>query len=149
MKKLFTAFTVFFCFCNLLTFAQNKENKSAFFDSYPSKIVLQESQLAQYFTKKAGEKSDVSLTNSFRFAGDVSSNIQKYHNLQSVVVKSSNFPGALMQVTKIINPDNSISYSCHIIGKKMSDGYEMKPSGNGSYVLTKVQARDLLQDCNL
>lgn len=148
MKKLLTAFTVFFCFCNLLCFAQNTENKTALFDSYPSKIELQEAQLAQYFTKSEGAKSDVELTSAFKFSGNVSSNIQKYPNLQSVVIKSSNFPGALMQISKITNPDNSISYSCHIIGKKMSDGYEMKPTSNGTYILTKVLSRDLIQDCN-
>lgn len=149
MKKPFTGLVLLLCsLFSYKSFAQVTTTKPAIFAAYPLNIILQESQLAQYFTKAEGATSDVALTPGFQFAGKVSSNIQKYPNLQSVVVRSSNFPGAVLQVSKITNQDNSISYSCHIISHEASDGYEMKPSGNGEYVLSKIQSFDILQDCN-
>jgi hypothetical protein len=81
-----------------------------------------------------------------QFAGDVVSTINKYANsMQSVVVRSNNFNGASLSVTKIIAVDGKVSYVGRIISFKHGDVYELQ-SQNNELVLVKRKFNDLVNE---
>ena len=117
------------------------------FDNYPDVINCSESELSKVFTSAAGSNIDFSFSNSFLFSGAVTSNVVKYSNLQSAVVRSPLFNNTIFSISKIINSDNTITYVGHIINKNYFDGYELKKNAVGNYQLIKIETDKVIPDC--
>ncbi len=112
-------------------------------------ISLSESTLsnAMLFTK--GQQATIQLGDNFIFPGEVISNDQVYYNLQTIIVRSPAFNNALLQISRQTNDDRSVNYVAHIFGNKSTDGFELKKSTDGMYVLQKFETDLILQDCKL
>jgi hypothetical protein len=117
------------------------------FDSYPSVINCTEAELAKVFTSTAGQDISLAFSNNFSFSGNVTSNMVKYANLQSAVVKSPVFNNTIFSISKLINKDNSITYVGHIINTNYFDGYELKRDAAGNYKLIKIETDKVIQVC--
>lgn len=130
-------------------FSQTGNNpKPKQFSSYPDIIDCSESTLSSIFTATPGQHINLSFSNNFIFSGSVTSNIVKYSNLQTAVIISPDYSNTIFSVSKIINPDNSISYLGRIINKNYFDGFELKRNATGNYQLIKMETDRVIQDCN-
>ena len=125
--------------------AQNS-TRPTLFDSYSDVINCANSELEKAFTTAEGNSILLSFSNNIHFNGQVSSAIQRYNNLKSVVIKLNNLQGAILAISKRINNDNSISFVGRIINERFADGYELKKDQNGNYSLNKINTNDLLQE---
>ena len=130
-------------------FSQNANGtKTQLFSSFPSKINCSETELSKIFAAAVNQNIIVAFSDNFLIDGTVTSNIVKYSNLQTVVIKSPLFADAIFVLSKITNTDNSITYVGRIINKKYFDGYELKKDNHNNYQLIKIETDKVMQDCS-
>ncbi len=122
-------------------------SKPKIFSSFPETIACSELELSKVFAAAVDQNISLYFSDNFLFTGTVTSNIVKYSNLQTVVIKSPVFGDAIFALSKIINADRSISYIGRIINKKYFDGYELKKDAQNNYQLIKIETDKVIQDC--
>ena len=127
---------------------QTNAPKPKLFNNFPAIINCSEAELARVFPTPQGQSISLSFSNNFNFGGAVTSNVVKYSNLQSAVIKSPAFNNAIFHISKRTNSDNSITYVGRIINQNYFDGYELKRDAAGNYQLVKMETDKVIQDCN-
>ncbi len=136
-------------FCTITGFSQNPNiSKPKQFNNFPEIINCSEADLSSIFNTSSGQNISLSFSDNFLFSGNVISNIAKYSNLQTAVIRSPFFNNTIFSVSKIINKDNSISYLGRIINKNYFDGYELKRNAAGNYQLIKIETDRVIPDCS-
>jgi hypothetical protein len=129
-------------------FSQTAGNpKPKQFDNYPAVINCTEAELAKVFGSPAGQRISFAFSDNFNFAGDITSNIVKYNNLQSAIVRSPDFHNTIFSISKLTNKDNSITYVGHIVNRDYFDGYDLKRDAAGNYKLIKIEMSRVMPDC--
>ncbi len=138
------------CLCTAtVTAQQSNPAPTAVFSKQPPTISLSESTLSNAMLFAKGKQASIHLGDDFMFPGEVISNDQVYSNLQTIIIRSSAYNNAVLQISKQTNADRSVSYVAHIFGNKSKDGFQLKKSSDGNYTLQKFETALLLQDCNL
>jgi hypothetical protein len=93
-----------------------------------------------------GKSVSFSLVNNLNFQGVVSSLASKFDNmLNSVVIRSTNFPGAALSFSRITKEDGTFSYVGRIISFQHGDAYEINLE-NGQYYFVKKGFYDLVNE---
>lgn len=148
------------CLCAMLfslcSFAQNEldflnktENKKPkLFSTLPDKIPVSIEKINDLLGTPVGQKTQLrSVENTpFEFDGDVVSRVSKYENsIQSAVIRSSNFNGASLTISKTTHTDGTVSYSGRVISFQHSDLYELQ-NHNGQFVWVKRNFNDLVNE---
>lgn len=142
--------------CSLGSFAQENKapvnepdlNKPRLFTGLPERIQLSADDISNLFGNPLGRAATLKLTddNRFQFEGEVISSSSKYENrIQSVVIRSTNFNGANLTLSKITGSDGSVKYRGRIISFAHGDLYELE-NQNGQYVLVKKNFYDLINE---
>ncbi|MEI9957011.1 MAG: hypothetical protein WDM90_12080 [Ferruginibacter sp.] len=128
MKKLnYYAIALLLIITSIGAQAQNTPvTKPAVFNNFPTKINCSATELSRAFATTLNQNINLSFSDNFSFKGEVVSNIQRYDNLQTAVIKSSDFSDMVFMVSKITNKDKTITYVGRMMNKKYSDGYELK-----------------------
>jgi uncharacterized protein YdeI (BOF family) len=145
-----TMFLLLLCLTTAVVNAQQKKEPSpAAFSNFSQTIDLSESTLSNAMQLAKGQQMVLNFGNEFNFPGEVLSNEKVFDNLQTIIIKSSAYNNALLQISKQINDDKSISYVGRIFSRSSSDGYEIKRISNGNYQLQKFEMAMILQDCHL
>jgi len=122
--------------------------KPAVFNNFPAKINCSATELNRAFATTLNQSINLSFSDNFSFKGEVVSNIQRYDNLQTAVIKSSDFSDMVFMVSKITNKDKSITYVGRMMNKRYSDGYELKKDAQNNYQLIKIETDKILQVCS-
>ena len=122
--------------------------KPQLFNSFPDKLNCSVTELSKAFTATIDQNINLSFSDNFLFSGKVISNVIKYTNLQTIVIKSTLFGNAIFVLSKIKNRDNSIVYAGHIINAKYFDGYELKKDVSDYYQLIKIETDKVIPDCS-
>lgn len=150
MKLLFNAFFALFCLTATLPAAaqQASNTQPRLFNSFPSSIQCTVQELSRVFALAEGQNITLSFSGNFQFSGPVTSNIQKFSNLQSTIIKSPAFNNAVFSLSKRIEADNSVTYVGMILNEDYADAYMLKKSSNGTYSLEKFEVLTKRQDCN-
>jgi len=120
-------------------------NRPALFQNLPEKISCRISDLSALLQSEIGKTVAFSFTNTINFQGVVSSVASIENNLQSVVIRSTNFPGAALSFSRITNADGTISYAGRIISFQHGDAYEINIE-NGQYFFVKKGFYDLVNE---
>ena len=128
--------------------AQSGGSKPRLFGNLPEIIVCNESLFSQAFAIEANQPASFSFLNNFLFDGNVISNTSKYGSLQTVVIKSTVFAGAIFVLSKVTAKNNSVEYKGRIVNTKYADGYELKKDASGKYQLVKFELEKQLPDCS-
>ncbi len=137
------------CLTTAISFAQQKpDSRPKIFAALPETIKVNGAALQNAFTLFEGQNASIALANNLIFSGVVISNEVKYNNLQNIIIKSALLNNALLSLSKIKNPDNSITYTGRIINSKAFDGFEIKRNEDGQYNLHKFETAQILQDCS-
>ena len=108
--------------CSLCTIAQNQGLrgngpdgfKPKLFQNLPEKISINPDNLNNLLNTPVGHTVSINLSDNsrFQFEGQVISvSNHEESNIQTVVIRSTNFGGARLTLSKISNPDGTISYS--------------------------------------
>ena len=126
----------------------NRNSRPLQFSGLPTSINFTESQLSSLFNATQGKNVSLRLDTQTSFAGPVTSNIAKYSNLQTVVIKLTSYNNSLFSLSKQTE-GNTVTYVGRIINPAYADGFELKRSTSGAYQLVKVDAQNKLTDCSL
>ena len=128
--------------------AQNTVAKPKLFSSFPDKINCTQQELNKVFSASVDQNLGLNFSDNFSFNGTVTSNVVKYSNLQTVIIRSAAFDGAILVLSRIANADNSIDYAGRIINTKYFDGYELKKDATNNYQLIKIETDKVMQICS-
>ena len=148
MKTIKPLLSLLLCISTSLLFAQSSGKiKPKLFSAYPEIIKIDKHTLQNTINISAGKEVTLTFNNDFVFTGTVFSNLKKYDNLQSMMIRSTAYGNAIFQLSKITNEDKSISYAGRIINPEAFDGYEMKHDKNDNYTFIKFETKKILEDC--
>ncbi|MGC4037155.1 MAG: hypothetical protein QM764_14445 [Chitinophagaceae bacterium] len=120
--------------------------KPKLFKDMPNRLPVASSKLSSLITLKKGQTASVSLADNFTFKGSIVSAASKYNDaIQSIVIKSADYPDATFTISKIKLPDGTINYRGRIVSFTHGDCFELK-SENGQYTLVKRNFEDMVND---
>lgn len=122
------------------------ERRPQLFAAFAKSINFPKTQLEKIFTTAEGSTIKLSLGDNVGLSGVVTSSIQRYQNLQSVIIKLNNLDNTVFGISKRTNDDNTITYIGRIINTKYSDAFELKADATGNYLLNKKQTAELIED---
>lgn len=139
---LFTLFTV------TANAQSSTGTKPILFAGIAEKVTCTEQELSKAFSIDVDQTIQLSFSNNFLFSGVVVSNIVKYSNLQTVLIKAADLDTVIFAISKIINDDKTVTYVGHIINKKYADGYELKKDVSNNYQLVKFETEKIMPECS-
>ena len=122
------------------------ERRPQLFAAFAKTINFPKTELEKIFSTPEGSTIKLLLGGNIGLTGIISSSIQRYHNLQSVVIKLNNLDSTVFGISKRTNDDNSITYIGRIINTKYADAFELKSDANGNYFINKRNTADLIED---
>ncbi|HQW84492.1 MAG TPA: hypothetical protein PK987_08530 [Ferruginibacter sp.] len=141
------ALSLLLCVISTTGFSQDNTAKPKQFSSFPTVIDCSQTELSRIFTAPQGQYINLQFASNFNFSGTVTSNIVKYANLQSAIIKSPDFSNTIFSVSKILNEDGTVSFTGRIINKNYFDGFELKKNLAGNYQLVKIETDRVIPDC--
>jgi hypothetical protein len=121
-------------------------NRPSLFQNLPNKISCRINDLSALLELEIGKAVSFSLVDNLNFQGVVSSVASKSDNtLNSVVIRSTNFPGAALSFSRVTKDDGTFSYVGRIISFQHGDAYEIGLE-NGQYYFVKKGFYDLVNE---
>lgn len=123
-------------------------NKPKLFSNLPEKISVNASELETYFTTQVGANTQLSLASDAnqKFEGNlVSRSERSVDGVQTAIIRSSNYNGSRMTVTKRLNDDGTVTYLGRIISFQHGDLYELQ-NLQGQWFLVKKNYYDLVNE---
>ncbi len=142
-------FVLFIGLCATSAQAQkSNEVKKSLFTEFPGSIEISKNTLKNTLVSMPGQLVSIPFNEKFIFTGQVVSNEMKYDDLQTMVIKSEQYPNTLFQLSKISNKDKTISYVGRIMNNEALEVYEIKSYLADNYSLQKIDLDKILQDCS-
>ena len=143
---------IFSCI-TILTQAQEKTipvnepnyNKPKLFQNLPERIPVDASTLESLFGVDMNRAANITIA-GIHFQGNVSSKTTNDVNqANTVIIGLTNYPGANFTLSKISNPDGTISYTGRIISFQHGDLFELQKQKD-NWVLVKKNFYDLINE---
>jgi hypothetical protein len=134
-------------FAQLVPVNEPDPNKPKLFDAIPSQVRVNMTTLNSLFNGFNGQSVDLNLSDNtqFRFVGEIRELASKYDNrIQTVIIRSFNYPGAVMTISKIAGTQGP-RYEGRIISFGHGDLFQLQQI-SGSYVLVKRGFYDLINE---
>jgi len=130
------------------SYAQTKQtNKVPLFGKFPTTIICSELQLRSMFAVAKGQSVSLSLGDNLSLSGPVISNLAKYSNLQTIVIKLPAFKDALFSLSKQTDAQRNVNYVGRIMNPQYTDGFELTRNADGNYQLNKIDLEKIFVEC--
>lgn len=123
-------------------------NKPRLFNNLPDRMVIGTDRMESLLSLSVGDPVSFTLTGSAagQFNGEVISASTKYSNsIQTVVIRSTNFSGATLTISRVHNEEGNVSYTGRLLSIQHGDLLELKLQGT-EYVLAKKGFYDLVNE---
>ena len=133
---------------NVIPINEPDVNKPRLFQSLPENFPVRMLDITALFGSELGRPVSLSLSDAvaFQFDGNIVSMANKYDNrIKSVVVRSTNFPGASFTISKITDERGTISYTGRILSMQHGDLFELS-TVNDQLVFVKRKFYDLVNE---
>jgi hypothetical protein len=152
-----TVICVCITLCSLFSAAQVQKvvvnepdyNKPRLFDNLPEVIPVSIDNLNGLINSKTGVSINTTFSNdagTAPFQGHVVSAVSKYDDkVQTVLIKSSNYNGATLYISKVITEDGTIKYNGRLMSFKHGDLYVLQQK-DGGFVLVKKNFYDVINE---
>lgn len=124
---------------------QTSTKQQRLFSRYSDKLPAKANELDKAFLATQGDEIKLNFSN-FIFTGIITSSVKRYHNLSTVIIKSTSLNNSVFSISKKINDDSTITYIGRIINESYADGYELVKDSLGNYELNKIKTESLLED---
>ncbi len=143
--------------CSLYSVAQTQQiplnepdyNKPRLFDNLPAEIPISIDNINNLINARAGVAINTTLSAdgvTAPFVGQVVSSISKYDDkLKSVVIKSTNYNGSTLYISKVMKEDGSIRYNGRLMSFQHGDVYVLQQKAAG-FVLVKKNFYDVVNE---
>jgi hypothetical protein len=123
-------------------------NKPELFRDLPTNIAIDGTILTNLIGSSAGAVINLNLSpaSGFTFRGEVISSVSKYDNkIQSIVIRSSNYAGARLTLSKITDDNGNVKFTGRIVSMQHADLYDVKLIDN-QFFLVKRKFYDLINE---
>lgn len=151
MKILYT--TICLVMLTLFAITGNAQDKKVgrpfLFANFPATIHCTATQLSSLFAASKGENIQVTLAGNFSIAGPVTSNLEKYSNLHTIVIQLPAFKNSLLSLSKQTDSADNITYVGRILNPLYADGFELRQHADGNYEFIKTDLAKIVVNCNL
>lgn len=136
MKKTLLLWIAYACF---LTFSVNAQQvpspdnfieKTLLFNRLPGKFAIDHFLLGKIFGLAVHSKIIIPVSGSQYFEGSVMDKVQKNSHVLSVNIKTSNFDGALLNLSRIVYDENTVMYIGRIINIRYGDAFVLRKENN-------------------
>src|SRR5687767_14240677 len=123
---------------------ESDEKKPELFHQQPEKVSVDQTRISTLISAAVGDQVVLNLQD-FLFEGNVIAAVSKYNNaIQSVVVRSTNYPSATLTLSRVTDESGKISYTGRIISMKHGDVYQLKAAEDGGLALVKEKFNRLV-----
>ena len=115
-------------------------NKPSMFSSLPDNIPVDLTAVNGLFGSFVGTNISISLSPTvvFRIDGQVVSQVNKYDNqIQSVVLRSTNYDGARLTISKVTDASGTVTYTGRILSMGHGDLFELKDVAGQLYFVKR------------
>lgn len=120
------------------------QHKPKLFSTLPENIAIDPENLAGILQSDRGSQVTLQLGEAMLFKGQVVSVARQDQNLTSIVIRSTNFPGARFTFSRIVNEGKTV-YAGRIMSMEHGDVYELQQK-EGIYTLVKKNFYDLINE---
>jgi hypothetical protein len=143
--------------CSLFSSAQDQKvivnepdyNKPRLFDNLPEVIPVSMENLNGLVNAKPGVSINTTLSSDAKtapFEGKVISSVSKYDDkVQTVVIRSTNYNGATLFISKVTSDDGTIKYNGRLMSFQHGDLFVLQPKDAG-FVLVKKNYYDVINE---
>jgi hypothetical protein len=118
---------------------QQVSDKPLLFTSLPQKLECNLEEVDRLFMAEPSQKLQLQLNNQLQLDGIITEKVRRSPEVLSVNFKTSNFDGALFNISRIIQ-NGTIRYSGRIINKENGDVLTLVKE-NEKYYFTKISQR--------
>jgi hypothetical protein len=144
--------------CSLFSAAQGQKfvlnepdyNKPHLFDNLPEMIPVSVDNLNSLVNSKPGASINTTFSNdvnSVSFEGKVVSAVSKYEDkVQTVMIKSTNYNGASLYISKVITDDGTIKYNGRLMGSFQNGDQYVLQQKDGGFALVKKNFYDVINE---
>jgi hypothetical protein len=135
-------------FSQEFTFRSAKEknaDKQALFANAAERASADVNLMQNLFQLKTGEGTTIKFAKDLQLVGQIVSKEQESH-LQTVTMRCTNYPGALLTISKVILEDGSVTYTGAILNHQSKDIIMLEKDATGNYAWQKKNLSDLIQD---
>ncbi len=115
---------------------KQQTEKALLFAQLPPIFNMNTNLLQNIFTINAFEKIMIPVSPGIFFEGTVLEKVRTNDHVVNMNIRSSNFAGALMTISKITFDDQTVNYLGRIINIRYSDAFVLKKV-NGQFVFVK------------
>jgi hypothetical protein len=115
-------------------------NKPGLFQQMPDTISVNLEILIGLLNSPIGNPVNANLSDNsnFQFQGQVVSYASKFaNNIQSVVIRSANYPGATLNFSRISKSDGTVTYRGRILSFEHGDLYDLVTQGSRLFLVKK------------
>jgi hypothetical protein len=141
--------------CSLYSAAQTPKvnepdlNKPHLFDNLPAMIPVSMASLNDLLQSKPGVSIHTTFSNDVTtssFEGKVVSSVSKYDDkVQTVLIKSTNYNGASLYISRVTTDDGKIKYNGRLISLRHGDVFVLQQKESG-FVLVKKNFYDVVNE---
>ncbi len=143
--------------CSLFSAAQDQKvivnepnyNKPRLFDNLPEVIPVSIDNLNDLVNAKTGASINTTLSSDAKtapFEGKVVSSVSKYADkVQTVVIRSTNYNGATLFISKVVSDDGTIKYNGRLMSFQHGDLFVLQQKDAG-FELVKKNYYDVINE---
>jgi hypothetical protein len=124
---------------------QSLPSKSPLFSKLPQKVSASKLHIDRLFSIADSGHIKIPLADNNLFEGVVLEKVRKNPNVVSMNVKLTNYDGAMLTVSKIVNDDQTVNYVGRIVSIKHGDVYMLTFEDNKFYFTKNMQSMMLVE----
>jgi hypothetical protein len=154
MKRKLLSTALAICLMSLHAFSQEinfrsakekNESKQALFANAAERVSADVNLMQSLFTLQTGKGTTIKFANNLQLVGHIVSN-ETETNLQTITLRCTNFPGALLTISKVTVEDGTVTYTGAILSHQSKDVIMLEKDEAGNYAWQKKNLSDLIQD---
>jgi hypothetical protein len=119
--------------------------KSALFTNLPQKSNINSTWIERVFASPVNASISFPLSAREVFKGVVLEKVRKNEHVETINVRSSNYAGSLLTISKIVRDDRAVSYIGRIISMNHSDALVLKQENGQLYFNKEKQSHVVVE----
>jgi len=132
-----------------VVFSQNNTSSAKLSAVFPESVSISSSSLNNILESASGQKINIALAENFMLNGTVVNKVKKYGNLENIIIRSTAWENALIQISRYESKAGEIIFSGRIMNITESESYVLVKDKDNNYSLHKKTTTALFQDCSL
>ena len=149
MKKINAAILLLLMIAlSTVVFSQNSNPKFNDPKALTADFPVKKEMLADLIQLSKGDQTSIKLTETFTLNAVVIDKVKKFGSLETVVMRSNEFPQCLFQISIYTLKNNKINFSGRLLNIG-ENSFLLKKDKLDQYQFEKINTNAILQDCSM